>query len=59
MIQAGAVTADKIQADSLSSISATIGKFQSATNGARLVIKDNILEVYDNNNVCRVRIGVF
>lgn len=58
-ISAGAITGDKIHVKSLDSISATIGTFKSAETGARLVIKDNILEVYDENNVCRVRIGVF
>ena len=69
MIQAGAVTADKIAADavtagkikvdSLSAITATIGLLRTAASGARTEIRDNLIEVYDNNNVLRVRIGVW
>ena len=29
------------------------------TSGARLVMTDNLLTVYDDNNVARVKIGVF
>jgi hypothetical protein len=42
---------------SLSALSATIGTFQSASSGARLVISDDKLEVYDANNVLRVKLG--
>lgn len=59
MIQAGAVTADKLAVDSLSAITATIGTLRTKTSGARLEIKDNLLEVYDENNVLRVRMGVW
>lgn len=69
MIQAGAVTTDKIAANSvtadkmdvksLSAITATIGLLRTASSGARTEIKDNLIEVYDNNNVLRVRIGVW
>ena len=59
MLQAGCVDAGKIKVDSLSAISATIGTLRTATSGARLEIKDNLLEVYDSNNVLRVRMGVW
>ena len=59
MLQAGSVDADKIKVDSLSAICATIGTLRTATSGARLEIKDNLLEVYDSNNVLRVRMGVW
>ena len=59
MIQAGAVTADKMQVDSLSTISATIGLLRTSASGARTEISDNLIKVYDNNNVLRVRIGVW
>ena len=69
MIQAGAVTADKLSASSvtaeklsiksLSAITATIGTLRTKTTGARTEIKDNLIEVYDENNVLRVRMGVW
>lgn len=59
MIQSGAVTADKLSVGSLSAITATIGTLRTKTNGARLEIKDNLLEIYDENNVLRVRMGVW
>lgn len=59
MLQAGSVDADKIKVDSLSAICATIGTLRTATSGARTEIKDNLIEVYDANNVLRVRMGVW
>ena len=59
MIQAGAVTADKMQVDSLSSITATIGTLRTKTSGARVEISDNLIEVYDDDNQLRVRLGVW
>ncbi|HHP4696127.1 TPA: host specificity protein J [Acinetobacter baumannii] len=58
----GYITADKIYATSLSAISADLGTFtsladQSKPNGARTVISGEKIEVYDENNVMRVRIG--
>lgn len=58
-IKAGAVTAEKMEVESLSSVSATIGTLRTATSGARTEIKDNLIEVYDENNVLRVRMGVW
>ena len=59
MIQAGAVTADKMQVDSLSSITATIGTLRTKTSGARVEISDNLIQVFDENNRVRVKLGVF
>ena len=59
MIQAKAVTADKMQVDSLSSITATIGTLRTKTSGARVEISDNLIEVYDDDNQLRVRLGVW
>lgn len=58
-IQAGAITGDKLQVDSLSSITARIGELKTADTGARTIIKDNLIEVYDSNNRLRVRMGVW
>lgn len=58
-IDAGAVTAAKINVTSLSAITATIGTLRTATSGARTEIKDNLIEVYDAANVKRVQIGVW
>lgn len=59
MIQAGAVTADKMQVDSLSSITATIGILRTKTSGARVEISDDLIQVFDENNQLRVRIGIW
>lgn len=59
MLQAGAVTADKMDVTSLSAISATIGTLRTATSGARLEITDNLIISYDSNNKVRVRFGAW
>lgn len=59
MLQAGSVDASKINVESLSAITARIGELKTADTGARTVIKDNLIEVYDENNVLRVRMGVW
>lgn len=59
MLQAGAITADKMAVGSLSAISATIGKLRTKETGARTEISDNLIEVFDADNKARVRIGVF
>ena len=61
-INAGAVTAAKINVTSLSAISATVGTLQTATTGARVQIKDNIIKVFDGTSTSdttgiRVKIG--
>ena len=55
----GAVTAKKLSVDSLSAITATIGTLRTKTSGARIEISDNLICVYDANNVLRVRMGVW
>lgn len=56
---AGGITADKIMVNSLSAICATIGTLRTSTSGARTEIQDNLIEVYDSNNVLRVKMGVW
>lgn len=59
MIQAGAVDATKINVNSLSAISATIGTLRTATSGARMELKDNLIQIFDGNNRLRVKMGVW
>ena len=69
MIKAGAITAEKIAAGAitantlgvteLSAITAKIGTLRTATTGARTEIKDNLILVYDQNNMLRVKMGVW
>lgn len=59
MIQANAVTSDKISVNSLSSICATIGTLRTATSGARMEVTSSVIRVYDSNNTLRVRLGVW
>jgi hypothetical protein len=56
-ISANAVTADKINVTSLSAVTGVIGTFSSATSGARLVLEDDRILVYDSSNNVRVKIG--
>lgn len=60
----GYINADKINASSLSAITATLGtltthKDPTKPNGARMVLTGSLLEVYDDNNVMRVRLGLW
>lgn len=59
MIEMGAVLADNIDVDSLSAITATIGTLRTATTGARVEIKDDLIEVYNTSDVLCVELGVF
>lgn len=59
MLAAKAITADKLAVTSLSAITAKIGKLETATSGARAVIQDNLIQVFDSNNRLRVRLGVW
>ena len=52
------IEADAISANSLSAITATIGTLRTATTGARVEIKDNLIEVYDATRL-RVRLGIW
>ena len=58
-LASNAVTAEKIDVSSLSAISATIGTLRTKTSGARVEITDNLIKVFDSNNVLRVRMGVW
>lgn len=58
-LAAGSITAEKLNVTTLSAITATIGLLRTATTGARLEIRDNLLLVYDANNVLRVRLGIW
>lgn len=53
------LTSEKINVTNLSSLSATIGTLRTKSSGARLEIHDNLLEVYDDNNKLRVRLGIW
>lgn len=55
----GYLTADKIYATSLSSITATIGLFKSSATGKRVEISDDGFRLIDENNVARIELGDF
>ena len=58
MLAAKAVTADKLAVTSLSAITANIGLLRTKTNGARTEIKDNLIEIFDENNFRVMALGV-
>lgn len=58
MLQANAVTADKIQVESLSAICATIGTLRTKASGARMELQNSALTIYDTNDQLRVFVGV-
>ena len=60
----GYINANKINADSLSAISANLGtlttlKDPAKPNGARMVMTGSLITVYDDNNRLRVRLGLW
>lgn len=57
MIQANAVTADKLQVDNLSAVSGTIGLLRSKETGARVEIQDNLITGFDDDNNPRIKLG--
>lgn len=59
MLAAKAVTADKLAVTSLSAITANIGLLRTAISGARMEIKDNLIEAYGPDNKRYVRMGVW
>ena len=59
MLAAKAITADKLAVTSLSAITANIGLLRTATSGARMEIKDNLIEAYGPDNKRYVRLGVW
>lgn len=58
MLAAKAITADKLAVTSLSAITARIGRLETATSGARTVIQDNLIEIFDENNFRVIALGV-
>lgn len=56
-VAAGTLDATKLNVTQLSAITATIGTLRTSSSGQRVEIKDNVIKVYDANNVLRVRIG--
>ena len=58
MLAAKAVTADKLAVTSLSAITANIGTLRTKTSGARTEIKDNLIEIFDENNFRVIALGV-
>ena len=58
MLAAKAVTADKLAVTSLSALTARIGRLETATSGARTVIQDNLIEIFDENNFRVIALGV-
>ena len=56
-LQANSVTAEKMNVTSLAAITATIGTLRTATSGARMEIRDNVIKVYDSAGTLRVQIG--
>lgn len=60
----GYINAEKINASSLSALSANLGtlttlKDPAKPNGARMVLTGSLVTVYDDNNVIRVRLGLW
>lgn len=60
----GYINAEKINASSLSALSATLGtlttyKDPAKPNGARMVLTGSLITVYDENNVLRVKLGLW
>jgi len=55
----GYISASKIYADSLSAISANLGTFTSSSSNGTTTITGSYIEVKDNQNRVRVKIGVW
>lgn len=58
-LKVGSIEGDKIKVDSLSSITARIGSLKTVDTGARVEIHDNLIQVFDEKNRLRVRMGVW
>lgn len=58
-IKAGAITAEKLAAKTMQALGLTIGTIGNTSSGARMVLSDNLIQIYDANNVLRVRMGVW
>ena len=55
-IKAGAITADKMSVTTLSAICAVIGELKTAESGPRMVLKDNLIEIFDDTRL-RIKMG--
>ncbi|BAL84693.1 putative phage tail protein (plasmid) [Selenomonas ruminantium subsp. lactilytica TAM6421] len=58
-ISSRAITADKLNVSSLSAISANIGTLRTKESGARVEISNNLIQVFDENDRLRVKLGVW
>ena len=58
-LAAGAISADSVNVKELSALTAKIGLLRTKDTGARVEISDNLIKVYDENNVLRVKLGVW
>lgn len=56
-IAADSITADKLNVSSLDAVSATIGVLRTRASGARMEIRDDVIKVFDSNNIVRVQLG--
>ena len=59
MLSAKAITADKLDVNELSAITANIGLLRTATSGARTEISNDLIQVFDSNGRLRVKMGVW
>lgn len=58
-IKAGTITADKLSARSMQALGLTIGTIGNVGNKSRMVISDRLIEIYDDQNHLRVRMGIW
>lgn len=63
-LSAGTITADKISSDAISAISISARNYTSYKdpnnpNGARMVLSGSLIQVYDDNNILRVKLGIW
>lgn len=58
-IAAKSISSDKINVNNLSALSANIGTLRTRDYGARVEVKDNLIQVFDEYGKLRVRIGVW
>ena len=53
----GTITGNKLSANSISGLGLTIGSLTDNSSGERITISDSKIQVFDNSNVLRVKIG--
>lgn len=63
-ISDGAISANMLSADAINATTVTVSKMNNAINGgaatgARITITSNLISVYDSNGTLRVRLGVW